>query len=211
MIGDKLICRIRHYRPHPDGMSDTKAEPEHLVKLLAAISGGDQRAFAQLYAATSSHLFGLLLRILRRRDWAEEALQDSFLKVWQKAETYAPEKGAPLTWLMTVARYRALDLLRMKRPEVEMPDEADTPPMLLADLAESPEDRAVEREGLGRLKDCMKGLQDEQKRTVLLAYYEGYTHQELARSMNAPLGTVKSWVRRGLARLRECLEYEQSK
>jgi RNA polymerase sigma-70 factor (ECF subfamily) len=192
-------------------MSDTKAEPEHLVKLLAAISGGDQRAFAQLYAATSSHLFGLLLRILRRRDWAEEALQDSFLKVWQKAETYAPEKGAPLTWLMTVARYRALDLLRMKRPEVEMPDEADTPPMLLADLAESPEDRAVEREGLGRLKGCMEGLQDEQKRTVLLAYYEGYTHQELARSMNAPLGTVKSWVRRGLARLRECLEYEQSK
>jgi RNA polymerase sigma-70 factor (ECF subfamily) len=92
-----------------------------------------------------------------------------------------------------------------------MPDEADTPPMLLADLAESPEDRAVEREGLGRLKGCMEGLQDEQKRTVLLAYYEGYTHQELARSMNAPLGTVKSWVRRGLARLRECLENEQSK
>ena len=192
-------------------MSDTKADPAHLVSLLTAVSRGDQRAFAELYTATSSHLFGLLLRMLRRRDWAEEALQDSFLKVWQKAETYAPEKGAPLTWLMTVARYRALDLLRMKRPEVEMPEEGDTPPMLLADLAESPEDRAVEREGIGRLSECMRGLQDEQKRCVLLAYYEGYTHQELAQSMQAPLGTVKSWVRRGLARLRDCLENERSR
>lgn len=191
-------------------MSYAKADPEHLMRLLAAVSGGDQRAFAQLYSATSSHLFGLLLRILRRRDWAEEALQDSFLKVWQKAETYAPEKGAPLTWLMTVARYRALDLLRMKRPEVEMPDEAEMPPMLLADLAESPEDRAVETEGIDRLTGCLGSLQDEQKRSVLLAYYEGYTHQELARAMQAPLGTVKSWVRRGLARLRECLENERS-
>lgn len=192
-------------------MSDTKADPAHLVSLLTAVSRGDQRAFAELYTATSSHLFGLLLRMLRRRDWAEEALQDSFLKVWQKAETYAPEKGAPLTWLMTVARYRALDLLRMKRPEVEMPEEGDAPPMLLADLAESPEDRAVEREGIGRLSECMRGLQDEQKRCVLLAYYEGYTHQELAQSMQAPLGTVKSWVRRGLARLRDCLENERSR
>jgi RNA polymerase sigma-70 factor (ECF subfamily) len=192
-------------------MRYAKAEPEHLIQLLAAVSGGDQRAFAELYAATSSHLFGLLLRILRRRDWAEEALQDSFLKIWQKAETYAPEKGAPLTWLMTVARYRALDLLRMKRPEVEMPEEGDTPPMLLADLAESPEDRAVETEGIDRLQGCMGTLQDEQKKCVLLAYYEGYTHQELAQSMQAPLGTVKSWVRRGLARLRECLENEPQK
>lgn len=194
------ICRFASL------MSYSTADNERLVRLLADTSLGDQRAFAQLYAACSSHLYALLLRMLKRRDWADEALQDCFLRVWQKADTYAPEKGTPLTWLMTVARYRALDLLRMKRPEVEMPDEGEEPPMTFADATESPEDRAVEREGLGMLRDCMKDLQDEQKRSVLLAYYEGYTHQELALAMKAPLGTVKSWVRRGLARLRECLD-----
>lgn len=182
------------------------AEAAHLVNLLAATAQGDQRAFRELYEASSSHLFGLLLRILKRRDWAEEALQDCFLKIWQKAATYEPGKGAPLTWLMTVARYRALDLLRMKRPEVEMPEEGEEEPMSMADTAQSPEDGAVEGEGIGRLENCMKGLQDEQRDSVLLAYYEGYTHQELAARLNAPLGTVKSWVRRGLSKLRECLE-----
>ena len=187
-------------------MSSATTEPERLTQLLAAISGGDQLAFAQLYESCSSHLFGLLLRILQRRDWAEEALQDCFLKVWQKSETYEPSRGAPLTWLSTIARYRALDLLRMKRPEVEMPEEGEEPPMTLADPGQDPVDGAIEGEGMGKLRDCMRGLQDEQRRSVLLAYYEGYTHQELAQAMQAPLGTVKSWVRRGLSRLRDCLE-----
>jgi len=121
-------------------MSSATADPERLTQLLAAISGGDQRAFAQLYESCSSHLFGLLLRILQRRDWAEEALQDCFLKVWQKSETYEPSRGAPLTWLSTIARYRALDLLRMKRPEVEMPEEGEEPPMTLADPGQDPVD-----------------------------------------------------------------------
>jgi RNA polymerase sigma-70 factor (ECF subfamily) len=182
------------------------ADAEQLARLLSATAGGDQRAFRELYEAASPHLYGLLVRMLKRRDWAEEALQDCFLKIWQKAETYAVAKGAPLTWLMTVARYRALDLLRVKRPEVEMPEEEDAPPMAFADdTAADPLDRAVESEGLGRLDECMKGLQEEQRDAVLLSYYEGYTHQELAQRLQAPLGTVKSWVRRGLARLRECL------
>lgn len=182
------------------------ADVADLSHLLAATAAGDQRAFRALYDASASHLFGLLLRMLKRRDWAEEALQDCYLKVWQKAETYAPDKGAPMTWLMTVARYRALDLLRVKRPEVEMPEEGEEQPLTFADETQSPEDRAVEGEGIGRLEHCMEGLQQEQRQSVLLAYYEGYTHQELAERLQAPLGTVKSWVRRGLARLRECLE-----
>ena len=166
------------------------ADAEQLRRLLEATARGDERAFAELYRATSSHLYGLLLRMLQRRDWAEEALQDCFVKIWQKAETYEAEKGAPLTWLLTVARYRALDLLRVKRPEVEMPDsdeEFSLPPLTLQDEAQDP-------------------LAREQREAVLLAYYEGYTHQELSARMNAPLGTVKSWVRRGLARLREALD-----
>jgi RNA polymerase sigma-70 factor, ECF subfamily len=182
------------------------ADAALLQKLLVDTARGDQRSFRQLYDASSSHLFSLLIRMLKRRDWAEEALQDCYLKVWQKAETYAPDKGAPLTWLMTVARYRALDLLRMKRPEVEIPEDDEGRAMDFEDETEDPQARAVEQEGIGALQECMKGLQDEQQRSVLLAYYEGYTHQELAQAMKAPLGTVKSWVRRGLQKLRECLE-----
>lgn len=183
----------------------TDAQP--LTRLLAATAAGDQRAFAELYAAASSHLFGLLMRILRRRDWAEEALQDCFLKVWQKAETYAPEKGAPLTWLLTIARYRALDLLRAKRPEVNEADDEAMTGAIESAVAEgaTPLEGAETLQGLGRLEQCMKGLQQEQRQSVLLSYYQGYTHQELARRMKAPLGTVKSWVRRGLQQLRECL------
>jgi len=185
------------------------ADAEELKALLHATAKGDERAFASLYRATSSHLYGLLLRMLQRRDWAEEALQDCFVKIWQKAETYEPDKGAPLTWLMSVARYRALDLLRAKRPEVELPDgedEQNLPPLTLQDEAQDPLARASEGQGIARMRECLRELPPEQREAVLLAYYEGYTHQELAARMNAPLGTVKSWVRRGLARLREALD-----
>ncbi len=184
------------------------ADADRLARLLAATAGGDAAAFRALYDASSAHLFGLLLRMLKRRDWAEEALQDCYLKIWQKADTYAPDKGAPLTWLMSVARYRALDLLRLRRPEVALPDTDDDASLAYADPSHDadPQARAMEGEGLGRLRDCLRELPVEQQRSVLLAYYEGYTHQELAREMNAPLGTIKSWVRRGLQRLRECLD-----
>ncbi|NKF21240.1 sigma-70 family RNA polymerase sigma factor [Solimonas marina] len=178
-----------------------------LGRLLADTASGDQRAFRELYNATSAHLFAVLIRILERRDWAEEALQDCYLKVWQKAEQYAPDKGAPLTWLQTIARYRALDLLRAKRPEIGMPEEDEAPPMTFADgQAVDPEARAVEGEGMGRLTECLDELAPDPRRSVLLAYYEGYTHPELATVLKAPLGTVKSWVRRGLAQLRDCLD-----
>jgi RNA polymerase sigma-70 factor (ECF subfamily) len=188
------------------------ADADRLTQLLLATATGNQQAFQQLYAASSSHLFGLLLRMLNRRDWAEEALQDCYLRIWQKAETYEPHKGAPLTWLMTIARYRALDLLRLRRPEVAQVDGGgDSQDGIdhyaqTADPTQDPLARTEERDGLARLESCMQGLQEEQRTSVLLAYYEGYTHQELARRLKAPLGTVKSWVRRGLQQLRDCLE-----
>lgn len=178
-----------------------------LIQLLSETSAGNQRSFRSLYEATSPHLYAVLIRILQRRDWAEEALQDCYLKVWQKAETYAPDKGAPMTWLQTIARYRALDLLRMKRPETEMPDEDEAPPMsFAAGDSLDPQLRAEEGEGIAALERCMQSLGLEQRQSVLLAYYEGYTHHELADKLNKPLGTVKSWVRRGLMLLRECLD-----
>jgi RNA polymerase sigma-70 factor (ECF subfamily) len=189
----------------PYGAPMTEDNP--LEAPLAAIARGDRRAFAELYAATSPQLLALLLRMLQRRDWAEEALQDCYVRIWQKSESYSPERGAPLAWLTTIARYRALDLLRARRPEVtESSFDEDLPsPLERATEGQSPEEGAMQREGIGRLEDCMAGLIEEQRKSVLLAYYEGYTHSELARRMKAPMGTVKSWVRRGLLQLRDCM------
>lgn len=180
-----------------------------LEALILSTAGGDARAFRELYEACGSHLFALLLRMLKRRDWAEEALQDCLLKIWRKSETYAPDKGSPATWLFTIARHRALDMLRAQRPEdsLDGEDEDGMPTRVdIADDSENPEARAVEREGIGRLEGCMKGLLEPERKSVMLAYYEGYTHPELAEALQAPLGTVKSWVRRGLNKLRSCLE-----
>ena len=188
-------------------ISTTAAEREHLGRLLGEVAGGDQRALAALYDLTSPVLYGLLLRMLRRPEWAQEALQDSYLRVWQRAETYDAAKGEPIGWLIGVARYRALDLLRGRRAGELAPADAASPESAdLVALESSPEDRAVEREGLERLMRCMRGLTEVQRKSVLLAYYEGYSHTELSQALDAPLGTVKAWIRRGLARLRECLE-----
>lgn len=181
-----------------------------LEQLITSTARGDAIAFRQLYQETSSHLFALLLRMLKRRDWAEEALQDSLLKVWRKSETYDPGKGSPSTWLYTIARHRALDLLRQKRPEdsltVESDEDGSITELDVIDEDENPEARAIEGEGIGRMERCMKGLLNQERKSVMLAYYEGYTHPELASALDAPLGTVKSWVRRGLTKLRSCLE-----
>jgi RNA polymerase sigma-70 factor, ECF subfamily len=186
------------------------ADPELLAHWLNATARGDRVAFQALYRAASPHLFALLLRMLRRRDLAEEALQDCFVRIWQKADTYAPARGAPLTWLMSIARYRALDLIRRQRPEVSLDDDngvdLDTVQAEAGEASPDPLRASLAGESLAALNECLETLQDQQRRSVLLAYYEGYTHEELAQRLDKPLGTVKSWVRRGLQRLRECLE-----
>jgi RNA polymerase sigma factor, sigma-70 family len=131
------------------------SDHEDLATLLNAASAGDQRAFAALYRQTSAHLFGLMLRMLKRRDWAEEALQDCFVKIWQRAGTYAPERGAPLAWLSTIARNRALDLLRARRPEDELPDD-DT--LAAVDGRADPLADASTLQGVEALRDCFGEL-----------------------------------------------------
>lgn len=189
---------------HPADQADT------LSLLLAATGRGDESAFAELYALTSPKLFAILLRIMKTRDWAEDALQDCYLRIWQNAERYTPERGAPMAWLATIARYRALDLLRAHRPERETgstgPVDEDFSENTHAPVGEqAPDDYAAEAEGLARLDDCMRELPTEQRNTVLLAYYQGCTHSEIAARTGTAMGTVKSWLRRGLLRLRDCL------
>jgi RNA polymerase sigma-70 factor (ECF subfamily) len=183
------------------GTRGTATSP--LFDLLARTALGDQGAFSQLYQLTSPKLFSVAMRILRHEERAEECLQEAFVNIWRQASSYNADKSAPMTWMTTVVRNRALDLLRQRRPETQADD---------AQLIENIEDSndrtdAVEFGGESRrLAQCLGELKDEQRRCVLLAYYEGHTHPELATRLKVPVGTIKTWIRRGLQQLRQCLD-----
>jgi RNA polymerase sigma-70 factor (ECF subfamily) len=174
-----------------------------LEDLLRAAATGDRQGFAQLYAATSAQLFGTVLRILKRRALAEEVVQESYLAIWNRAGDFQAEKGAALTWMLVIARHRAIDRLRRRRPET--PIDAAPEAMAMADAAPSPLANAIAAAERRALQACLDELEGEQKQSLLLAYYEGLTHEEVAARIGAPLGTVKSWIRRGLIRLKGCL------
>lgn len=188
-------------------MADQQTDNPTLGPLLAATAGGDETAFERLYALTSPRLFAITTRLLKRRDWAEEALQDVYVRIWQNADSYAPERGAPMAWLCTIARYRALDLLRSKKPELLESDLDERQAALVegVESSASPEDDAVEHTELGRLDDCLKELPDDQRKAVVMSFYEGFTHSELSSKLDTPLGTIKSWTRRGMLFLRNCM------
>ncbi|MBI3452588.1 MAG: sigma-70 family RNA polymerase sigma factor [Rhodospirillales bacterium] len=189
--------------PYPAPAMDTSG-PDRLTDLIAAAASGDRRAFADLYRATGAKLFGLALRILRRRDWAEEVLQEAFVNIWRHAGAYRPERGAPFAWLATIVRNRALDRLRRERPVVPLDDAPGRESW--ADPGKNPLDLALASAEARRLKACLDELDGPQRESIVLAYYEGRTHEELAARFAAPLGTVKSWIRRGLIRIKGCLE-----
>lgn len=178
-----------------------------LAQLLAASARRDRRAFARLYDATSPKLFGVALRILRREDWAEEVLQECYVSIWAHAPDYRPALAAPMTWMTSIVRNRCLDWLR--RPRLEVADEDDA----IADRTESDHpgplaelERSKQAQALAR---CLKGLEGKQRQAIALAFFDGLSHSELARHLREPLGTVKTWVRRGLARLKDCLELQK--
>ena len=165
----------------------------------------DQHAFAELYRLTSAKLYGVAIRILRRNDWAEEVLQESFVNVWHHAGSYVAARSQPLTWLTSIVRNRCLDQLRRREVEtVAMNDEdegvsvAAEGPTALEMLISGADARAV--------RGCVEALDAGPKQAIALAFYQGLSHSELAKHLKQPLGTVKSWVRRGLERLRACLD-----
>ena len=172
--------------------------------LLGRCALRDQQALAELYEAVSARVLGLLLRILKNRAVAEEALQDVMVRVWQRSDQYAAYRGRALTWILSIARYRAIDLLRAQRMQVtldEVPEEA------LADPDAEEFSQAVSSQRSRRaLDDCMQRLTPEQQRCLSLAYVDGYSQDEIATAIESPLGTVKSWVRRGLASLKRCMD-----
>lgn len=189
---------------------------ETLIDLLQATARGDSKAFKRLYDETSPHLYAIALKMMREKALAEDVLQDAFVQIWHRARDYHTDRGAVLTWMTTIVRYRAIDLMRKRRTgggrerltpidpddaELDFPEAADT-----ADAdGSSPLSSAIANEDSRRLERCMKRLSEEQKRSVALAFFHGLTHRELSECLAEPLGTIKSRLRRSLARLKECL------
>lgn len=182
----------------------TPAADDTLGDYMAAIVNGDRPAFKALYDATASQLFSCALRILKRRDWAEEVLQESFIAIWKKAAQYETARGAVLGWMTMIVRHRCIDRLRLqgRRPKEDAIDDVSvSQPAALA----AP-DHASQSAEAKDVRRCLARLPDSQRTAISLAFYEGLTHEELAERLGAPLGTVKSWVRRGLLSLKECME-----
>lgn len=174
---------------------------DHLLDYLTACANGEAKGVERLYRATSGHLYAQLLRIVRDEGAAQDCLQQVYLRVWQTAGRYDAGQAKPMTWLSTIARNIGIDWLRKRYRHVEEGDEAlDTlaqhEDMVAAtDLAHSSQ----------RLHECLEVLSGDQRHALERAYFEGLTHVELAGALSQPLGTIKSWIRRGLERLKVCM------
>jgi len=182
-----------------------KREPsERLGQLLSSCSLGDQAAFGELYEATSAKLFGVALRILKRRAWAEEALQDAYVKIWRHAGSFDASRGRPMTWMINVVRNQSLDLLR--KADYRAPEDEWNPEKDQRLSSENPEAQAETSEEMQRVLGCLGKLGEEQRDSILLSYHQGLTPTEVATRLERPVGTVKTWIRRGLIKVRECLD-----
>ena len=183
--------------PVPDARSD------RLVVLLALTARRDSDAFRELYELTAARLFGIALRILRRRDWAEEALQESYINIWDRAGSYRAEKGKAITWMIAIVRHRSVDWLRHSghaasaEVDVALADEAP-------DERPCPFEHAVSSDKLIALDRCLRELEPAQRQSIALAFLHGLSHAEVAKHLQQPVGTVKSWIRRGLQRMSRC-------
>ncbi|MER5178046.1 sigma-70 family RNA polymerase sigma factor [Streptomyces sp. NPDC002896] len=175
-------------------------EPEELLVLVAH---GDQQAFEELYGVVSGPVYGLVRRVVRDPAQSEEVAQEVLLELWRSAARFDPERGSALAWILTLAHRRAVDRVRSARAASERDQRiggrADGP--AFDQVAEAVE-AGLERDWVRR---CLDGLTQLQRQSVTLAYYEGYTYREVAQRLSVPLGTVKTRMRDGLTRLRECL------
>ena len=170
--------------------------------LLLQIDQGDRLAFQALYEQTSPQLFAVALRLLKKKDIAEEVLQEVFLTLWHVSDQYNIERGSVRTWLTTITRNRCIDRLRRQSVvHVELvDDEAFTPEH------EDPMHRAMQADHENLLSECMQQLNDQQRKCVSLAFFDGMTHQEVATHLTVPLGSAKTWIRRGIDFLKSCME-----
>lgn len=179
-------------------MNDVRPE---LAGLIARIVLRDRAAFRELYALTNAKLFGVTLRILKNRAEAEEALQEVYVKIWQRADRFVEGGYSPISWLVAIARNHSLDVLRARKPASDDLEAAFD----IADGGPDPEQAAAGRGDRLRIDRCLGELEADKADCVRSAYLDGYTYEELATRHNVPLNTMRTWLRRSLLKLRECL------
>ena len=189
------------------------ARSHELAQLMSRSALGDRAAFARLYDLTSPHLFAVVLRIQRDRALAEDLLQEVYVNLWRSAGSFDAAQSQPMTWLTSVARNKAIDSLRRAQAQPVLrsvhrddDDERPDPDQQIADEGPGPAELLSQAGDARRLDLCMKGLTAPQRQSVALAFFDGLSHAEVAAHLRQPLGTVKSWVRRALHSLKECLE-----
>jgi RNA polymerase sigma factor (sigma-70 family) len=174
-----------------------------LSPIMARIAAGEREALRQLYEATSAKLFGVCLRILSDREESEDVLQDVYVTIWRRADRFDGARASVMTWVSTIARNRAIDRLRARGPMAyaEQVDDLE-----IADGSVAADVLLEAADDSNRLKNCLGELDDRTETVIRTAFFEGVTYEALAHRMDAPLGTVKSWIRRGLAKLKGCLQ-----
>ena len=177
-------------------------ERASLDEALRRCAAGDKAALRAIYDLEAPRMLGVAIRLLRRRPLAEEAVHDTFVQVWQRASTFDASRGDARSWLYAVLRNRALNILR---GETRTDLVEDFEPMGLVSDDESPEALTLRLSDAGALKRCLERLEPTRKQAILLAYVHGLSHGELAGRLGVPLGTMKSWIRRSLLALRECM------
>lgn len=189
-LGPGIMHALNRFRPVLDN--------EQLQSLLARVALRDQRAFRELYDQTAAHLLGVSLRILGTRSLAEEALQDAFVQFWNNASSFSAARAKASTWMISIVRYRSLDLLRKADNDLPLDEVAESALPTVEPFSGTDSEPGLER--------CLDELGKQQRACISMAYVEGRSHHEISARTGTPLGTVKSWIRRGLQQLKECLE-----
>jgi len=177
------------------------ATSNDIAELIARTALRDRNAFRELYRRTSAKLFGVALRILKDRSEAEEALQEIYVKIWQRADRYVAGGYSPISWLVAVARNHALDILRARKPVADDIEAA----LDIADPGLDPEAAASSGDDRNRIDGCLAQLEAQKAEAVKGAYVDGYSYEELATRFSVPLNTMRTWLRRSLLKLKECL------
>lgn len=173
-------------------------------ELLARVSLHDRQAFSQLYQLTSAKLFAISLRITQQEKLSEEALQDAFMTVWNRAAQFDPEKAQAITWMGTIIRNRSIDLLR-RNSKHAYHEVLDDEALSVPDNEPTPEDLAVSHDQVQAIHLCLAELNDKQQMAIKLAYLDGYTREEIAAQQQVPVGSVKTWIHRGVDKIKACL------
>jgi RNA polymerase sigma-70 factor (ECF subfamily) len=206
MLPRRILFRVANESamviPMNGEASQTTAKQGELVALMDACAAGDRQAFATLYERTSAKLYGICLRVVGNEPEAQDVLQETYIRIWQKAERFDSTKASPITWLAVLARNKAIDRLRKRTAPTQELESA----FAVQDDAPSPFEIIEREQGHARLAECLGTLEEGPRTAIRSAFLDGITYPELARRQGVPIGTMKSWIRRGLQRLRGCLD-----